>query len=226
VRRIERALQRRGALTGDATDASDANRETEDAFEARLAASAVSGQTPPAGRQWLRGLAPLVPRALGYEKPLCASLDGFPLHAATKASALDVVGREALLRDVLRPPLAQERLERQPDGLLRSTLKRAYNDGTLAVDMPPLSLLCRLAMSVPPPPFHTEKQQRRLLRVTCIQVCRIRRRGAAAAGREGFGCSSQIARVAAPRRAFTLPVYVRGYHVGTSPIAGKDFHEQ
>jgi hypothetical protein len=96
VRRIARALQRRGALTGDA---SDANRETEDAFEARLAASAVSGPTPPAGhgRQWLRGLAPLAPRALGYDKPLCASLDGFTLHAATKASALDVVGREALL---------------------------------------------------------------------------------------------------------------------------------
>jgi hypothetical protein len=47
-RRIERARERRGALTGDATDASDANRETEDAFEARLAASAVSGPTPPA----------------------------------------------------------------------------------------------------------------------------------------------------------------------------------
>jgi hypothetical protein len=48
----------------------------------------VSGQTPPAGQKWLRGLAPLAPRALGYDKPLCASLDGFTLHAATKASAL------------------------------------------------------------------------------------------------------------------------------------------
>ncbi len=49
---------------------------------------------------------------------------------------------------------AQERLERQPDGLLRITLKRAESDGTLAVDMDPISLLCRLAMSVPPPCFH------------------------------------------------------------------------
>ena len=40
------ALQRCGALTGDASDASDANGETDNAFEARLAASAVSGQTP------------------------------------------------------------------------------------------------------------------------------------------------------------------------------------
>jgi hypothetical protein len=163
VRRIEKALRRRGALASDPSDPSDPSkpsdesREEWDASEARLAASAVSGQTPPAGPQWLRGLSPLAPRALGYDKPLCASLDGFTLHAATKASALDVAGREALLRYVLRPPLAQERLERQPDGLVRIMLKRAYNDGTLAVDMDPLSLLCRLAMSVPPPRFHTVK---------------------------------------------------------------------
>jgi hypothetical protein len=35
--------------------------------------------------------------------------------------------------------------------LVRITLKKAYADGTLAVDMDPLSLLCRLATSVPPP---------------------------------------------------------------------------
>ena len=95
--------------------------------------------------------------ALGYDKPLCASLDGFTLHAATRAGALDTAGREALLRYVLRPPIAQERLERRPDGLVRLALKRAYADGTVAVEMDPLSLLCRLATSVPPPRFHTVK---------------------------------------------------------------------
>jgi inositol monophosphatase family protein len=90
-------------------------------------------------------LAPLEPHALAYDKPLCASLDGFTLHAATRAGALHPAGREALLRYVLRPPVAQERVELRPDGLVRITLKKAYADGTIAVDMDPLSLLCRLA---------------------------------------------------------------------------------
>jgi hypothetical protein len=77
------------------------------------------------------------------------------LHAATRAGALGPSGREALLRYVLRSPVAQERVEQRPDGLVRITLKKAYTDGTIAVDMDPLSLLCRLATSVPPPrPAH------------------------------------------------------------------------
>ena len=46
----------------------------------------------------MRGLRPLEPHALAYDRPLCASLDGFTLHAATRAGALDLAGREALLR--------------------------------------------------------------------------------------------------------------------------------
>jgi len=40
---------------------------------------------------------------------------------------------------------------------VRIVLKKAYADGTRAVDMDPLSLLCRLATSVPPPRLHTIK---------------------------------------------------------------------
>lgn len=152
VRRIERHLSRCGLL-GSKDDDLDLSGEGDP--ESNLASSAVSGQSPPAGPQWSSGLRPLRLRALSFDKPLCASLDGFTLHAATRAGGLDAEGREALLRYVLRPPIAQERVEQQPDGLVRITLKKAYADGTVAVDMDPLSLLCRLATSVPPPRFHT-----------------------------------------------------------------------
>ena len=144
VRRMERHL-RRGGLFGTFEDEGEADGEGDP--EGNLA--------PPAGPQWMRGLQPLEPHALAYDKPLCASLDGFTLHAATRAGALDPAGREALLRYVLRPPVAQERVEQRPDGLVRITLKNAYADGTIAVDRDPLSLLCRLATSVPPPRLHT-----------------------------------------------------------------------
>ena len=32
--------------------------------------------------------------------------------------------------------------------------RRPFRDGTVAIDLDPLSLLCRLAASVPPPGFH------------------------------------------------------------------------
>jgi hypothetical protein len=163
---LERAVQRmtrfvrRRERSGEA-DASylDDDAGTEDAVGlAALAASAASGRTPPAGPEWRRKrgpLPPLVPQALAFDKPLCASLDGFTLHAATRAGALDALGREALCKYVLRPAVAQERVTRGPDGLVRITLKKPFSDGTVAVDMDPLSLLCRLASAVPPPRFHT-----------------------------------------------------------------------
>ena len=77
------------------------------------------------------------------------------MHAATRAGALLPAGRETLLRYVLGPPVAQERVEQCEDGRVRITLKKAYADRTVAVDMDPRSLRCRLATSVPPPRFHT-----------------------------------------------------------------------
>ena len=119
VTRIERHLRRRGLLWTD-----DADPDIPGDPESNLAGSAVSGQTPPAGPQWVSGLAPLPPHPLAYDKPLCVSLDGFTLHAATRAGAWDRAGREALLCYVLRPPIGQERLEQRPAGLVRITLKK------------------------------------------------------------------------------------------------------
>lgn len=149
VRRMVKHLRRREALQGEDDDDVEP--------EEQLAASAVSGQVPPAGPQWLRGLAALKSSALDFDKPLCAALDGFTLHAATRAGAHDTEGREALLRYVRSPPIAQNRVQPQKDGLVRIVLEKAFSDGTVAVDMDPLSLLCRLATSVPPPRYHIVK---------------------------------------------------------------------
>jgi hypothetical protein len=92
---------------------------------------------------------------LTFERPLCVGLDGFTLHAATRAGALDAEGREALIKYILRPAIAEERVTRAPEGLVRIALKKPFSDGTVAIDLDPLSLLARLCASVPPPRFHT-----------------------------------------------------------------------
>ncbi len=88
---------------------------------------------------------------------VAATLDRFSdfYRAATRAGALDERGREALLKYILRPPLANDRLLPGPDGLVRIALKKPFSDGTVAVDLDPLSLLCRLVALVPAPRFHT-----------------------------------------------------------------------
>ena len=170
VRRIARYLARRGLLRDDDTKdggakSRDADKESEHEHEptiaqghAALCASAASGKSPPAGPELRRKAAPLgllAGKPLQFDKPLCASLDGFTLHAATRAGGLDARAREALLKYVLRPPIAQERVTQGPDGLVRIALKRPFADGTIAIDLDPLSLLCRLAASVPAKGTHT-----------------------------------------------------------------------
>jgi hypothetical protein len=150
--RMTKYLRRRGLL-GDGGGDEEEEGASERAGLTRLAASAVSGATPPAGPEWRRGALPLRHRAMEFERPLCVALDGFTLHAATRAGGLDEPGREALLKYILRPAVAQERVTRGPDGLVRLALKKAFSDGTVAVDLDPLSLLSRLCASVPPPRF-------------------------------------------------------------------------
>ena len=136
-KRIERILSR--------------ERDAEPAADVQPLLTSVTGQ-PPAGPAFKRGAPPEPTFSKGE---LCARLEGYDLHAATLAGAEDDAGREALLRDVLRPPIAQERVVAGPDGLVRIVLKKRFSDGTLAVDMDPLSLLMRLCAAVPAPRFHT-----------------------------------------------------------------------
>jgi len=65
------------------------------------------------------------------------------------------VGRNSLFNYVLRPPIAQERVTFTEEGLVAIQLKKPFRDGTVAVEMDPLSLVSRLAASIHPPRFHS-----------------------------------------------------------------------
>jgi hypothetical protein len=124
---------------------------------AQLAAAAVSG-LPPAGPELRRKpLTIALPASHGPKvvRPLCIEDGGFSLHAHTRAGAEDDVGRTNLLRYVLRPPIAAEHVTFTEDGLVSIQLKKPFRDGTVSVEMDPLSLVSRLAAAVHPPRFHS-----------------------------------------------------------------------
>lgn len=160
--RILRYLERQRVITLDPDSASDVLTVSDELAErdpalAQLAAAAVSGLAPagPELRRKPRELAFQGRPGVVIDAPLSVREAGFSLHAATRAGPADAQGREALLKYILRPPLATERLLPGPDGLVRIALKKPFSDGTVAVDLDPLSLLCRLVALVPAPRFHT-----------------------------------------------------------------------
>jgi len=154
--RLVNFLLRRGVIEGrqELILLNDDFTEREPAL-AQLAAAAVAGLLP-AGpdRRQRQPIALHGQPGVDITGPLSVTEMGFSLHAATTASAEDARGREALVRYALRPPIAQERLHILPNDLVRIELKRPFSDGTVAIDLDPLSLLCRLAASVPPPACH------------------------------------------------------------------------
>lgn len=153
--RILRLLRQKGVVEDDTVNTDEALTDAEPAL-AELAVASTLGRIPagPALRQ--RDPIRLRPgRDLEYPKGLCATAHGFSLHAATTARADDAVGREALCKYILRPPIARENIQLVAGDLVRLQLKRPFSDGTFALDRDPLSLLVRLATTVPPPHFHT-----------------------------------------------------------------------
>ena len=81
--------------------------------------------------------------------PRCAAYAGYNIHAGVSFSARDRNGVERLCRYVLRPPLAVGRLERLADGTVRLGMKRAWSDGTTAIELSPVELVEKLAAIIP-----------------------------------------------------------------------------
>jgi hypothetical protein len=79
---------------------------------------------------------------------------GMSLHADVAVPARDRRRLERLVRYVARPPLAGDRLEALPDGMLALRLKTRWRDGTTHILMERRELLERLVPLIPPPRAH------------------------------------------------------------------------
>jgi hypothetical protein len=79
---------------------------------------------------------------------------GMSLHAEVAVPARDRRRLERLCHYVARPPLANDRLEEQPDGRLTLRLKTPWRDGTTHVLIERSDLLDRLVPLIPPPRAH------------------------------------------------------------------------
>ena len=87
-------------------------------------------------------------------RPRCARLEGFSLHATV---ALPAHAREALehvCRDLLRPPLALERVTERPHGPLVDERPHPRRDGSTPRWLDPLALIEKMAVLVPAPRVH------------------------------------------------------------------------
>jgi len=83
--------------------------------------------------------------------PRHAHLEGCDLHANQAVPADDRTALERLCRYILRPPIAQDRLQLTPDGRVAVALKTAWADGTTHLLFEPVELLTKLAVLTPRP---------------------------------------------------------------------------
>ena len=154
-RRVLRFVRRRGIALRSEDDGSWADSFAEDApMLAALSSASVQGRS-------LFGARPGAPiLRVGRDPdaawvtsrgPRHAHLNGFDLHANRTVRAADRAGLERLVHYLLRPPLAQGRLERMPDGRVAYTMAHPWSDGTRQLVFAPLELLEKLAVLVPRP---------------------------------------------------------------------------
>jgi hypothetical protein len=151
AQRVIRLLLRRGVLDDSVVDPL---QEEEPVLSTLLQAS-VRGVNAVGERAGQRIRRVLGGPAAGHRTgDLCYASRGFTLHAARSIRRGKKDQREALLRYILRPPLANNRLRWLDDKKLQLTLKRPWSDGTSALNFDPLALLGRLAALVPPKGFN------------------------------------------------------------------------
>lgn len=94
---------------------------------------------------------PYSPKLTG---PLCASFEGFSLHAATCCEIWQKGKLENLAKYINRPPIANDRLTLTQSGQVLYKMKSPYQDGTTHLIFEPLEFIEKLCALVPPPRMH------------------------------------------------------------------------
>ncbi len=154
ARRVTTLVRRHGVALG-ATDPPDEDATHEDAGAlAALAAASVTGRSllgaAPNARVARVGTIPSAPTAKAAS-PWHARAADFDLHGGRTVRADDRRTLERLCHYLLRPPLAQERIELLADGRIGLTLARPWADGTRALVFGGVEFLEKLAVLIPKP---------------------------------------------------------------------------
>jgi len=151
---VRRLLARRGLDGRDASEAPPDPFTEESPALAGISSASVQGRValgPRAGARVLQiGREPNAPWVTS-RGPCQAHLEGFDLHANLAVRADDRKGLERLCRYILRPPVAQDRLELTGDGRVLVILKGEWSDGTTHLLFEPVELLEKLAALTPRP---------------------------------------------------------------------------
>lgn len=154
ARRVTTLVRRHGiALAGDDQTDDDAPHEDAGALAA-LAAASVTGRSllgaTPGARVGRVGRSTTGPTAKAASLWHARAAD-FDLHGGRTVRAEDRRTLERLCHYLLRPPLAQERIERLPDGRVGLTLAHPWADGTRALVFGGVEFLEKLAVLIPKP---------------------------------------------------------------------------
>jgi Putative transposase len=153
--RVLRALRKAGKWV-DTDAAAEGGDAVGDELLPGLAAAAVEGRAALGARAGQRDVR--IGREGRWEPPvkgsLCASIDGFSLHAGAWVSARDREKLEKLCRYAARPAVAESRLVELSDGRIGYALKKRWRDGTTAVVMTKAVLMERLCALLPKPRKH------------------------------------------------------------------------
>jgi hypothetical protein len=155
VRKIRDRVLRLLRKTGKWNDIDGADQDASDpSLFDTLRAAAIQGRTAlghDAGRADPRiGQGTQVANNFTAGK-LCATLDGFSLHAAVRVDACSRDRLERLCRYAARPPIVHERLSLTSSGKVLVKFKKPWRDGSTHVVLDPLTLLERLAALIPAP---------------------------------------------------------------------------